>query len=380
MAGCCENEGSAGGLSGQGGGRVVVRFNTYANMDELNFSMGWHGTESSGRPRSTRSFEYYNNAWTCAASTNCISVAGARGGTGLVWGNTISVPSGSDVQQFFTLTTYRVQGSPGGWPACDGSAAYDTNDGTTYYSGTISSFNSGTNTITVSGSPAWTTNQWSPNGAPYSVHDVTQSTGAEISANGASTLMLNGAVNAGASAAWTPANGDSIQILRATVCLDQAGGRGAGTLYTGTGGNGLPTPVTAASEALSPTYSWSNSFGGGGSTPSTPIISYTARVIQNRDFYMENVSQAAQSSSTSPFDGSTTIGMGHGTLANRPTSCTTGVGYWATDTSTLYLCTSTNTWTSYYTPYTYPHPLDAGGQGSITLQGNLTVSGNVVVK
>lgn len=59
--------------------------------------------------------------------------------------------------------------------------------------------------------------------------------------------------------------------------------------------------------------------------------------------------------------------------------CTTGVGYWKTDQScstvpsgsygrnpaslisgTLYRCTSPNTWTSYYTPYTYPHPLRSG--------------------
>jgi hypothetical protein len=365
-SGCCENEGSAGGLGNQGGSRVVVRFNTYANMDHLNFPMGFHGTESSGRPRSVRAIEYYDNAWTCAAATDCISGPGVRGGTGLIWGNTSSIPSGSDLQQFFTLTTYRVQGSPGGWPACDGNAAYDTNDGTTYYSGTIGSFNSGTNTITVSGSPGWITNQWSPNGAPYSVHDVTQITGAEISANGAGTLTLNGAVNAGAGGAWTPAGGDSIQILRATVCIDQAGGRGAGTLYTGTGGNGLPTPVSAASEVASPTYTWNNSFSGGGSAPSTAVVSFTSRVINKRDFYMENVSQAAQSSATTPFDGSTTIGMGHGTLANQPTTCTTGVGYFATDQGTwdqggaggvLDLCTATNTWTTSYTPYTYPHPL-----------------------
>lgn len=73
------------------------------------------------------------------------------------------------------------------------------------------------------------------------------------------------------------------------------------------------------------------------------------------------------------FDG--TSGMGCGTLANRPPTCTTGVGYWATNQScsdltgmvgknpatpisgTLYKCTAPNTWAAYYKPYTYPHPL-----------------------
>jgi hypothetical protein len=61
--------------------------------------------------------------------------------------------------------------------------------------------------------------------------------------------------------------------------------------------------------------------------------------------------------------------MGVGVIASRPGTCTTGVAYWATNegewNSTngatadgrLYKCTSTNTWTLYYTPYTYPHPL-----------------------
>jgi hypothetical protein len=36
---------------------------------------------------------------------------------------------------------------------------------------------------------------------------------------------------------------------------------------------------------------------------------------------------------------------------------TVGVGYWATDTQTLYRATSATTWQAYYTPYQYPHPL-----------------------
>lgn len=73
----------------------------------------------------------------------------------------------------------------------------------------------------------------------------------------------------------------------------------------------------------------------------------------------------------------TASGVGCGTLAAMQAieTCTTGVGYWATDQScydltgmvganpttpisgTLYKCTSTDTWEAYYTPYTYPHPL-----------------------
>src|SRR5262249_6137789 len=122
----------------------------------------------------------------------------------------------------------------------------------TYYTGTISS-GGGTTIITVSGTPGWTTNQWLPNGAPYSVHDVTQNTGSEITANGSNTLTL---ANGGGPGAWLPSNGDSIQILRATACIDQAGGRGAGMLYPNTN----PAPSLPANEASSPTYIWSNSF------------------------------------------------------------------------------------------------------------------------
>ena len=84
-------------------------------------------------------------------------------------------------------------------------------------------------------------------------------------------------------------------------------------------------------------------------------------------------------SATGTFDGTGNAanggGVGAGTLDNRPATCTTGTAYWATTqsvsdltgmvgrmpstpiTGTLYKCTATNTWTAYYTPYTYPHPL-----------------------
>jgi hypothetical protein len=57
-----------------------------------------------------------------------------------------------------------------------------------------------------------------------------------------------------------------------------------------------------------------------------------------------------------PFTGAS--GVGVGTLVQRPTSgLTVGVGYWATDTQTLYRATSATAWQAYYTPYAYPHPL-----------------------
>ena len=74
---------------------------------------------------------------------------------------------------------------------------------------------------------------------------------------------------------------------------------------------------------------------------------------------------------TSMFDG--TVGVGSGLLSARPSTCTAGVGYWATDQAEwnskhlgpdgqFYKCTSINTWTLYYTPYAYPHPLRTGSQ------------------
>ncbi len=92
----------------------------------------------------------------------------------------------------------------------------------------------------------------------------------------------------------------------------------------------------------------------------------------------ENVDFFTQKSGT--FDGTGINGgaVGAGPLSSRPSTCTVGVGYWATTQSvtsidsmvgphptnpisgTLYKCMSPNTWVAYYQPYTYPHPLRTG--------------------
>jgi hypothetical protein len=78
-------------------------------------------------------------------------------------------------------------------------------------------------------------------------------------------------------------------------------------------------------------------------------IDYTKQhIVQNRDFY---------DSATSCSGSTCATGVGIGT--SLPTNCTKGVAYWRTDQGKLYQCSSTNTWTAYYTPYTYPHPLQS---------------------
>ena len=92
---------------------------------------------------------------------------------------------------------------------------------------------------------------------------------------------------------------------------------------------------------------WNNIQNGLNANPYFSSCDNSAALIQhNRDYWQQ----------ITPFTGASGIGVG--TLANRPSSgLTTGVYYWATDTNTLYRAISATNWETYYTPYTYPHPL-----------------------
>ena len=134
-------------------------------------------------------------------------------------------------------------------------------------------------------------------------------------------------------------------------------------------------PGRDATGKLKPMYVWNNKWSDTAAQIQMSVSDFggspdyfSNQMQANREWY-NSVSASAQTSASSPFNGTT--GMGFGTLANRPTTCTTnanesggGVGYFATDAGaqgTLYRCSATNTWTVQYTPYTYPHPLVNGG-------------------
>jgi len=344
------------------GGRWIMRYSTGLNVLVAN-----HGTNV-GANRSCRAFEFYNNNFT-SSSINGGETAGSLGGPALAWGNN-SVNNRyifgmADVR--LSNATYVEDPSPTGWGYCGG-APYTTGTasitgGTTALTGT--GFNTGwpSGSMIIIAGASCTVN--GRTGVTCQISTVNSSTSITLSSP-SRTTVIGGAYTVG-----SPWDGNS--VASGYPCLDSPA-RGAGDLLAWTGG-GFPVVNTTSGTAawphqvLDPIYVWGNAYTGPGYDPQGIVVDHTGILQDNVDYYQQfgPGSYGEQGS----FDG--TKGVGQGLLSARTSTCTAGpggntpgVGYWATDTNTLYVCNPTNTWTAYYTPYTYPHPLTQTAPASPT--------------
>lgn len=343
------------------GCRSAYRYNTW-----IDYYPATHGTETGGRLRGYRHFELYRNTttWTKGSIESGI---GLRGGTGFVFDNTWNT---NDPTQFVALTTLRQEDdgshSSTGWYTWGVCGKTDH--------GQITSVTRSGSTVTV------TTDTANMIHASQSWVTIAGAVETDYNGNFVATRTSNTTFtySIGAATPTTPATGtvtyhspfDGNTNNEGYPCMDQVG-RGAGVLISGDGPtSGSPTtPVGDVAQALEPVYVWNNTTAG--NLKGANATWGSAVILANRDYYNQTLS----------FDGTT--GMGRGLLSARPETCTTGVGYWATDQGTwnkipggeqgvLYKCTSTNTWTLQYTPYEYPHPLQeyvaGGGLGGMDVK------------
>jgi hypothetical protein len=234
------------------GARFVVRHNTLHNANIQN-----HGTDSTGRTRGGRIMDVYNNRY---VGTNRGNIVGdCRSGIVLFHDNTIS---GYRANPVFLLRTHRMFYGFRPFLGADGTNQWDVNQpGGPFFTGIASGAGSGT-TVTVTGRPGWTENQW----RGYSVKRITNLGHArgpafsEIRSNTANTLTFSSAGGYGRPPVdLSFANGDALQIWKVTEALDQPG-RAGGSLIRG---NRPPLPPGWNNQVTEPCYSWNNTREGG---------------------------------------------------------------------------------------------------------------------
>lgn len=341
--------GTRGATDGESGARFVFRYNVCFSTSCQN-----HGAEASYN-RSGRKFEVYKNLFILEPGKTKAAATFWRGGSGFVWGN---VATGNYVS-WCKFVNYRDQRN-NSWCASNGLNEWDQNDPHgIWFSGTAataSTVAAGISSVTVTGA-SWAPNQW----RHYSLmHPAGNGEAAPISGNSGNSLQFASAASPNN---LTFAPGDPVIIRKVFHSVDHCGAGVSDDLRS----------LSAAQrhvgrnihQTREPVYVWNNTING---TRSDASSAYN--IVENLDYYNEKTS----------FDG--TVGLGRGTISQRPSTCSPGtdpatgghvlgVGYWATDQGEwdsthdgpdgqLYVATATNTWSPYYKPYVYPHPLTTG--------------------
>ena len=248
-------------LDGDAGMRVVIRKSTIFASEAGN-----HGTETGSNPgtpyRGGRTLEMYQNnidggpSGVIGGITNFRNwVVANRSGPMLLWGNTLD-----RYDRIMDMTLYRLWFPPAYWGYADGTNVWDVNHaGGPFATGTAAGANTcsgATCTVTVSGSPGWTTNQWVGNaGNPvtYILRNTTNGTSSAIKANTSNTISYASNTQ-GANMAFVAGNNFDIRAVE--IVLDQPG-RGQSDLISGV----PPTPATWPHNALEPVRIWGNTLG-----------------------------------------------------------------------------------------------------------------------
>lgn len=308
-------------ISAGQGGRYVVRYNTMTVQGSATSIIDFHGNQPAGRigadaggNMATMVVEVYGNNWVKTAKGGIGSVVGQRGGWATVFFNLLTTNTTGNSNMYA-----REEYSDDLWPV----GSYDQHATNSYYWGNYNTKTDGIYFITP-------------------------------------TVLATENCCFDAAEAWQSDHVYGQDIVCKKFSGD-SGGHCWKSYVTGSeaGTSGITEPDW---DSVAPRYilhdgkiDWLNMGAG------TPIV-------ENKDIFFQKAGV---------FDGtgSTGGGVGCGPLASRPSTCITGVGYWATDQScsdltdmvganpntpisgTLYKCTAPSTWTAFYTPFTYPHPL-----------------------